>query len=68
MALKALVVNDLIGMDLAEAKKLIFGRGWRYRVERLDGLDLQSAKTADHREDRVNLSVTSDVVTGARIG
>lgn len=68
MALKALDVDDLVGMDLAEAKRLIFAKGWRFRIARIDGQDLASAKTEDKREDRVNLTVASDIVTDARIG
>jgi hypothetical protein len=68
MALKALDVDDLVGMDLPEAKRLIFAKGWRYRVVRIDGKDLASAQTEDKRDDRVNLTVASDVVTDARIG
>ena len=68
MALKELNVDDLIGEDLEKAKKLIFSKGWRFRVVREDGKDYQNAKTADTRPDRVNLTVASGIVTDAKVG
>jgi len=66
MMLKELNVNDLVSMDIAEAKKLIFSKGWRFRVVRQDGIDL--VHSAEHRNDRVNLRVASGIVTDATIG
>jgi len=68
MALKALDVDDLVGMDLPDAKKLIFERGWRYLLVRYDGKDLASGNTKEVRTDRVKLSAANDIVTDARIG
>lgn len=64
---KELDVSDLIGMDLQEAKKLIFSKGWRFRVVREDGFDY-AEKSTDSRTDRVNLTVACKVVTGVKVG
>lgn len=68
MAVKELDVDALVGEDLAEVKKIIFARGWRYRVVREDGKDLVNAITGDSRLDRIKLTVSNNVVTDAVIG
>lgn len=68
MALKELNVDDLVSMDLEEAKKLIFSRGWRLRVVREDGKDYVNQQVTDTRTDRVLLTVACKIVTDAKVG
>lgn len=68
MALKELNVDDLVGMGLEEAKKLIFTKGWRFRVVKEDGQEYKNQQVSDTRTDRVLLTVASKIVTSAIVG
>lgn len=67
MALNAALAPDaLIGLDLQEAKNLIFKSGYRFKVIREGGMN--HPKPTDTRTDRFLLSTSSGVVVDAIVG
>lgn len=58
--------DELVGMKLEDAVKLLEDQGLKARVVSEDGVE--QMHTADARSDRYNLTVVDGVVTDAYVG